>query len=195
MIIIDVETTGIEEDKHSLLSIGAVDFLKPERRFYKECRMFEGAHVMEEALEVNGFTDESIKDTSKISDKELVEKFLEWAQESKSIMLAGHNPMFDFGFIKKTALRYHLNEIFPHRTLDLHTVCFTQMMVLGIEPPMAEGKSLLNSDSIFKYCGLPSEPKPHIAINGALYEAEAFSRLLKNKKLLPEFEQYEIPWV
>lgn len=196
MLVIDVETTGTEEDVHSLLSIGAVDFLKPSRRFYGECHMFPGAHIMDGSSEINGYTEDEMKDSSKQMDAELVEKFIEWALESNSIMLAGHNLIpIDFDFIKATCERNHIDFPFPKRTIDLHTVCFTQMMISGIEPPMEEGKSLLNSDRVFKYCGLPAEPRPHIAINGALYEAESFSRLLKNEKLLPEFEQYEIPWV
>jgi DNA polymerase III epsilon subunit-like protein len=196
MLIIDVESTGTEEDIHSLVSIGAVDFLNPKRQYYKECRIFDGAEVMPEALEVNGMTEEEVRDPNKMSDKEMVEDFLKWVGESKSIMMAGHNPMgIDFDFIKATCKRGHLNFPFPHRTIDLHTVCFTHMMIAGIEPPMENGKSLLNSDRVLKYCGLPTEPKPHKAINGALYEAEAFSRLLKNQKLLPQFEGYKIPWV
>ncbi|PIR38272.1 MAG: hypothetical protein COV34_01530 [Candidatus Zambryskibacteria bacterium CG10_big_fil_rev_8_21_14_0_10_42_12] len=196
MIVIDVETTGTEEDKHSLVSIGAVDFLDPKRRYYRECKIFPGAHIMEEALDVNGYTKEEITDPSKMTDKEMVEEFIVWAQEGKSIMLAGHNLMpIDFDFIEATCRRNHINFPFPKRTIDLHTVCFTHMMLQGLEPPMEDGKSELNSDRVMKYCGLPAEPKPHIAINGALYEAEAFSRLLRNQKLLPEFQEYEIPWV
>jgi hypothetical protein len=37
------------------------------------------------------------------------------------------------------------------------------------------------------------EPRPHNALNWAKYEAEAFSRYFYGKKLLPEFEKYDIP--
>lgn len=195
MIVVDVETTGTEEHVHSLLSIGAVDFLKPGRKFYKECRMFEGAHIMESASHVNGYTEEEMKDPSKMSDGELVREFIAWAEESSGLLFAAHNTMFDFNFIRVTCERNHIDFPFPKRTLDLHTVCFTQMLHQGIEPPLEDGKSLLNTDTVMKYCGLPTEPKPHIASNGASYAAEAFSRLLKNEKLLPQFEQYEIPWI
>ena len=39
------------------------------------------------------------------------------------------------------------------------------------------------------------EPKPHNALTGAKSHAEVISRLLYDKKLLPEFEQFEIPWL
>jgi hypothetical protein len=43
------------------------------------------------------------------------------------------------------------------------------------------------------YVGLPSEPKPHRAINGARFEAEALSRLLFGIVKLDEFRKYAIP--
>ncbi len=57
---------------------------------------------------------------------------------------------------------------------------------------MKDGKSLLDSDAVMTYVGIPTEPKPHIALNGALWEAEAISRLLYQKNLLSQFEQYPI---
>jgi len=56
-----------------------------------------------------------------------------------------------------------------------------------------DGFSDLNSDFIMNYVGLPSEPKPHRAINGARYEAEALSRLIYGRGLFEEFEGYAIP--
>lgn len=35
---------------------------------------------------------------------------------------------------------------------------------------------------------------PHNALTGAMSHAEVTSRLLYDKKLLPEFEQFDIPW-
>ena len=57
MIVVDVETSGLDDEKNSLLSIGAVDFYNPKNQFYGECRVREGAEVNPEALEVNGFTE------------------------------------------------------------------------------------------------------------------------------------------
>jgi len=39
MIVADIEATGLDPRKHSILSIGAVDFEHPERQFYGECRI------------------------------------------------------------------------------------------------------------------------------------------------------------
>ena len=65
MIVVDTEASGTEAHIHSLVSIGAVDFDNPENRFYEECQIWEGAHIMEGSLEVNGFTEAQITDTNK----------------------------------------------------------------------------------------------------------------------------------
>jgi len=42
MVVVDVETSGLDPQKYAMLSIGAVDFENPERQFYAECRAFDG---------------------------------------------------------------------------------------------------------------------------------------------------------
>lgn len=59
--------------------------------------------------------------------------------------------------------------------------------------PIQNGKSDLDSDKVMKYVGIPTEPRPHKAINGALWETEAFSRLTFGRNCLPEFKQYPLP--
>jgi len=51
----------------------------------------------------------------------------------------------------------------------------------------------LSLDEIAKYAGLKEEPRPHNALTGAKFEAEAFSRIVYGKPLLPEFKNYEVP--
>jgi len=53
----------------------------------------------------------------------------------------------------------------------------------------------LNKLIILCYVGLPDEPSPHNALTGAVVEAEALSRLLYDKPLLPEFKHLPVPWM
>ncbi len=195
MIIIDVEASGIDQVKHSLLSIGAIDIENPTNQFYGECKIFDGAHIMKEALEVNGFTDTEITDTSKQTDGELVNAFIKWTLTCREHTFAGQNPSFDRDFIQRATLRNHIDWPFAFRTIDLHTLCYMHMTKKGILPPVENNRSDLNSDKIMKYVGIPVEPHPHNALNGAKIAAEAISRLLFDRKLLPEFEGFEIPWL
>ncbi len=195
MIVIDVETSGTNPTKHSILSIGAIDSLHPEEQFYEECRMWDGAHIDERALEVNGFSREEITLQSKQSEGELIAQFLRWIELREEITPAGQTPLFDLGFIQNAAGRAGENYNLPHRSIDLHSITFAHMIRRGIIPPVFNKRTDLNSDKIMDYVGIPPEPRPHKAINGALWELEAFSRILFDKSILPEFNKYPIPWV
>lgn len=194
MIVVDVETTGTDSNVHSLLSIGAVDFDDPTREFFEECRAFDGAKVEKEATEINGVGEKEAFDTSKQTDEQLIKNFFSWMKQSKDHTIAGQNPHFDTGFIIATALRYHLDFSVPKRIVDLHSVAWAHMILHGINPPIEHNRSGLNSDTIMEYVGIPAEVHPHIAINGARIEAEAFSRLLHNKPFYKSYSNYEVKW-
>lgn len=190
MIVVDAELTGTDVRYHGLLSIGAVDFYAPHRQFYGECRVFSDEHVMADALDVNGFTREDINDPDKPTEGTLVQQFLDWAGEAADHTLGGHNPYFDLSFIKAAALRSEINWTLADRTIDLHSVCYAHMIWQRREVPRAKGRSAINSDTVYEYVGLPTEPHPHHALNGAKWEAEAFARLLYGEGLLDEFNQH-----
>lgn len=197
MIIIDIEASGVDYKKHSIVSIGALDFSNPTNRFYGECQIWPGAHIMDEALEVNGFTKDQITDPNKKSEAELVQEFMEWSQHMSDRTLTGQNVSFDRDMLKSACDRANLPWDLAHRTIDTHTLCFMHMIKRGLTPPIdpQHRRSALNLDAILNYCGIPEEPKPHNALTGAMSHAEVTSRLLHDKKLLPEFSQFEIPWL
>ncbi len=195
MLVIDVESSGVNPDKHSILSLGALDFTNPTNRFYDECKVWDGAHISDEALEVNGFTEEEARDASKKSEEALIRAFILWSKELDDWTFAGQNPSFDRDFVAAACLRAHIEFPFAHRTLDTHSIAYAHMVTRGRTPPFdtAHRRSALDLDAILQYVGIPSEPTPHNALTGAMSHAEVLSRLLNGKKLLPEFEMYEMP--
>lgn len=197
MIVVDIEASGVDYLKHSIVSIGALDPEDPTNRFYEECRIWDGAHISKEALAVNGYTEDEVKDMHKKREGEIVRMFLEWSQHMADRTLAGQNVSFDRDFLKAAADREDLAWDVAHRTIDTHTLCFMHIVKRGLIPPIDEGhrRSALNLDRILNYCGIPKEPHPHNALTGALCHAEVIARLLHDTKLLPEFSQYEIPWM
>jgi len=197
MLILDVEASGTNYEKHSIVSIGALDFHNPENRFYAECRIWDGAHIMDGALEVNGFSEAEVTDISKMSEAELVTRFLAWSETLSDRTLTGQNVSFDRDSLKAGAERAGLNWNLAYRSLDTHTMCWMHMIKAGLVPPLDEKhkRSALNLDAVLNYCGIPAEPEPHNALTGALSHAEVTSRLLYDRKLLPEFSAYEIPWL
>ncbi len=192
MIIVDTETTGVDPDKHSLLSIGAVDFSDPSRRFYGECRIFDGALVSKEALAINGFDETSIRDMCKMTDGELVAQFAAWAAQSTDTTFAGENPSFDRDFMKKTANRYGLNWSFAHRTVDLHSIAYAALMREGKAIPMKNGHTGQDLKATLALVGIQDTRTTHNALEDALLEAEAFSRLIHRRGLLKEYSEHPI---
>jgi len=194
MIVVDVEASGTEPAKHSIVSLGALDFQNPSNRFYEECRVWDGAHIMDEALEVNGFTKEQITDPKKQAEADLIHAFLDWSEGVEERTLAGQNVSFDRDFLKAAAERAgHTDWPFAYRTVDTHTLAYMHMIRSGVQPPVAHRRSALDLDAVLNYVGIPAEPTPHNALTGALSHAEVISRLLYGRKLLPEFREFEIP--
>ena len=196
MIAVDTESTGLDPNKTSILSIGAVDTEDPAQQFYDECRIWEGADVSDEALAVNGFTREEIVDSSKKTESEMIRDFMAWAMARPgNHTLVAQNVAFDASFIRAASRRAGIESSFAQRSIDTHTLAWMHMTSHGITPPEANHRSALNLDAVLQYCGIPAEPKPHNALTGALCHAEVFARMAYTRKIVPEFEHYEIPWM
>lgn len=194
MIILDYETTGRNPEKHAIIAWGAVDFNNSTNVFYEEPRIWKGAEIDSKALEINGFTVAEIGSPSRPSLEKVIKRFDTWARSCSDRILAGENfASFDLQFYEANMRRLRLLYTFKHRGVDLHSACIIHMLNRDVDPPLdKEGNSTLNSDAIFAYVGLPSEPKPHHALTGAKMEAEAFSRLIYGKGLLPEYESVDL---
>lgn len=181
MIVVDVETGGLNPTLNPLLSIGAVDYDNPMNRFYGMCHPRSRFLIEESALEINGLKKEDLL-KHPTSTKELLESFFAWVNSTSREykMLAGENPSFDRDFIDINARLSGLVSPFGHRTVDLHTLAYTKLY------------AKINADGIYKRLGMPEEPRPHHAMNGALWEAEAFSRILQQKSIIEQFSDIPI---
>ena len=199
MIVVDIEASGTEYAKHSIVSIGALDFNNPENTFYDECRIWDGAHIMEGALAVNGFTEEEITDPAKKSEEEITKAFMAWSwgEGIEDRTLAGQNVSFDRDFLKAACGRAGLDWDLAYRTIDTHSLAWMHMVKRGLAVPLNEEhrRSAMDLDAVLNYVGIPEEPTPHNALTGAYSHAEVISRLLYDKKLLPQFEQFDIAWL
>lgn len=169
IISVDVETSGLDPAKHSILSIGAVVLSSDheERAYYGSCKMWDGAEYAERALEVNGFTIEEITMPSKKTEAQLINDFFYWVKEQKEggtehAILLGHNPDFDKDFIFAASERAFVKPPFSFRTIDVHSVAYMHFLKMG-----KEISERLTLDNILRRMNLPAEPKPHNALTGA----------------------------
>ena len=144
-----------------------------------------------------GLTTDAATDQTKQTEAELVRAFIAWSEGAADKTFAGQNVSFDRDFLKYAAARAgHTDWPFAYRTIDTHSLAWMHMVKRGLVPPVdpLKKRSALDLDAILNYCGIPTEPTPHNALTGAKSHAEVIARLLYDKKLLPEFEQYAIPW-
>lgn len=193
MIVIDLEMSGLDPVKNSILSIGAVDFSKPKNQFYIECRLREGAEADPEALKVNGFTKKQITDKGKISLEDALKKFCEWMDAVNDRTIGGHNVQFDMRFLKHSFYIYEMDYKIGSRCVDTYALTYISYLKRKIKPPMRDNRADITSDIVFRYCGLDKEPHIHNALTGAKMVAESMSRLLYGKALLDDFKDIAVP--
>lgn len=194
MLVVDLEMSGLDSERHSIISIGAVDFWNPSRTMYLECRMRPGAEYDPEAGLVHGLSKEYLEQQP-LSEQQLVMQFLAWAGQSPVRVIMGMCPWKDLEFLSKACERYKFDWVFGHRAIDLHSVAIAHHFANGVDLPMKDNIIKLGLDPIAQYCGIPprNRNEPHNALSDAKITAECFSRLLTKKGLFPEYEKFEIP--
>lgn len=192
MVVIDIETTGLNPFENSIIEIGAIDFYNPKNQFSQRCRIRENSVINKKALEVNGYTLSELYDKNLQSEKQLLLNFISWIEKIEFRTLAGQNVNFDLSFLNATKDREQIIFEWGRRIVDIHSVAYTHMVSRGINPPLNDGNSKLGGDFIMKYVGIPPEPRPHSGINGALYETEALGRLIFGKGVFDRFKEYKL---
>lgn len=198
MIVVDVETTGLNAYKNSIVSIGAVEFENPKNQFYDECYVEDDIEIDPGALQVNGFSLEQVKDRTKKSLLVLVQEFLDWVEPIKDKTLAGHNTYFDASFLRAATTKLKKNPDdhkwpFGRRYIDMHSVAYAIAKQTGAKMPLKYGVSNFWSGGVYEFVGLPLEPDPHNGLTGAKMEAEAMSRLIYGKGIYEEYAGFKLP--
>jgi DNA polymerase III epsilon subunit-like protein len=193
MIVLDVETTGPDPRLHSIVEVGAIDFDNPGNFFNARCQIWEGAEIDLKALKINGLTLNDIQDNTLFTQIDLISGFINWIENIEDKTIAGQNVDFDIDFLNESSARCGLDFNLGKRKVDQHSIVYAHFLKRKIKPPLKDGFSDLNSDFIMNYVGLPPEPKPHRAINGARFEAEALSRLISGRVMFEEFYNHAIP--
>ncbi len=193
MIVVDVQTSGLNPRKHSILSIGAVEFEHSGNTFYIECQVDPDAAVEAKALEVNGFTEEQIVDPSKPTLKEALEKWLDWAIAIPERTLAGHNTAFDYAMLEAACRKYDLGWPFGSRTVDLHSLAYADYYRRQLEMPKHGGASGITAPMVFEYVGLEPGTGPLNGLEVAKKEAEALSRFMSGKTIIAEYGKFVLP--
>lgn len=187
LVVIDVETSGLDPARHGIIEIGAVlldgETLEVINDLDAEVRLAFWLEWDAEAEAVHGTTRTQAEDPARLDEAETLACLFEWLDAyrgGKRLVMAGMNPGFDLGFLRAVAERTSpelatgLRERISHRTLDLHTLAWRAAREHDPEVDLGS----LNTDAIYALLGLDPEAKPHRALEGALREAEALALLL-----------------
>jgi hypothetical protein len=179
LIILDIEGSGGSDRRDpygtgSIVSLGAVDF-NTGREFYEECKVMAGRGCNDEALKVNGFTREQIFDDGKQDVLELLVKFQHFCTANKATAIASWGN-YDLKMLRAAYSYYSIKWGLPTEFINLKDI---SKQVLG-------EKRCGCSNTAMKL-GLPPEPKPHIAINGARLATELFSLLAYHRHFYKEY--------
>lgn len=191
MIVIDLEFTGLDPETHSILSLAAIDFEHPTNTLYLECKPRPGSEWDEQAATAHGFSKDYLSKLH-LSEKQLLHEFFQWAEKIPNRTLAGQSMAWDMLFLWKGALRYELKWPFMNKMLELHTLAWIRHVENNHPIQLKGGVHKLGLDDICEFVGLPRRVGAHNALDDAKRTAECFSRLLYEKTLFPEFEEYPI---
>lgn len=209
MIILDIETTGLTNDC-GICEIGAIDLNNLENYFLQDCKIDKENIITEGALKVNGRTREQLYDSSKQSQKQLIENYLNWIETKNEKMFFGQNVGWDISMIQSKCIQYGAHkrflEIHGQRGMDLH--CIVQEKYLELHGKYCldkNNKSGMNFSKLLEFCGLPDERinvrggeiikkgKPHTALEDCKLEGESIYRLKFGENLFPEYTKFIIP--
>ena len=124
ILIIDVETTGIDCNKHACIELGAMLLdrdLNPIREYSTFITPWEGAEIQSEAMAVNGITPAELERAPSVS--EVVEQFhCIFQPDQRKLFISGWNVWFDVGFLKAMYGRAGRDWPFRSRMLDMQSI-------------------------------------------------------------------------
>lgn len=194
MIVLDIETTGLDERKNGIVEIGAIKFEDPKEYFHIVCRIDENDEINPEALKVIGKTKEEVRDYNRPSEKQALTQFFEWIEKQQDFYAGGEViGTFDLRFLLEKSRKYHLRYPFQRRTFELNTAASLKFEEVRGTLPIVKGNNEISLPSILLFVGMEDIRKDHNSLEDAKLEAEAISRLRFGKNLFQEYKKYEVP--
>ena len=197
MIVLDIETSGLDFVKCGIWQIGAID-LDTNEEFLEEARIDDEDLLLDSreakpVLEVIGKKEEDLRNNTKQSQKQLLINFFKWCEKRKLKNCLCQNPQFDLGFIWVKARKYGLDIVPHYRAYDLHSIASLKYFQLNKRFSIKEDHSDMGLKNILDFCGMQDNRGAHNALEDCKLTAECFSRLLYKKNLFKEYAKFKIP--
>jgi len=197
MIVVDIETSGVDFERSGIFQIGAIDFDNFQRQFFQEAKIDSADIVFEKGkrklFEIIGKTEEQLRDKNKQGQKEMLKNFFKWCGETKIKNFMCMHPQFDVSFLEIRARRYGLEFPFSYKALDLHSLAACKYLKLTGKYLIKDKKSDMGLKNVAKFCGIKDERGFHNALEDAKLEAECFSRILNGENLIEDYKNIPVP--
>lgn len=177
-VVLDTETSGLDPLKHSLLSVGLVDwtgdrsleFLVKEPEIVSDPESMKVNHIDLEKVQAQGLT--PVQACERLA--QYIDELSQAAGES--VMVVGHNVAFDIAFLRRIhhIAGYPFSSVFSHRTVDTHSLLWA-LVQSGKLP-----SQVTSSDAAFAHFGLmPPIELRHTALGDAWATRSLLLKLLE----------------
>ncbi|MBI3163787.1 MAG: DEAD/DEAH box helicase family protein [Chloroflexi bacterium] len=163
LVSLDIETTGLDEDRDSIIEIAAVRFNGKRREDEFNTLVNPGKHIPDFITGLTGIDDAMVRQAPRLRD--ILPELTAFIGDAPII---GHNVKFDAGFLRKAGVFEYQQTI---DTLELASVLL----------PTA---SRYNLGALGKQLGIPL-PATHRALDDALVTHACYLRLLEIATELP----------
>ena len=185
--VIDVETGGLDPQRHALLSLGVavLDTAIGEIAALELTVNDPHGDVMEEAIRKNRLDPAEVRRTG-LSPEEAVRRLedflLPHLPTGQKAILAGHNVAFDIAFLRRlyrlASAEDDFTARYSHRAVDLHSA-YMLLAEAGLVPCLASA----SLDAIALSLGVPQDPdRRHTALGDALTTARCLWELLERAR-------------
>ena len=164
IVAIDLETTGLNDERDAIIEIGAVKFKGHRVEAEWTTVINPGRHIPEFITGLTGISDAETRNAPKLRD--IIHDLEAFVGDAPVV---GHNIRFDLGFIQKQAGILHNNEV-----IDTYEIAAMVM-------PTA---SRYNLGSLGKQLGILL-PATHRALDDAKVTMAAFNKLFEMARELP----------
>jgi len=213
MIVLDIESSGLDTGKCGIWQIGAFELENPENQFLEEARIDEEDIVKPDSILVTGKTEEEMRNKEKQSQKQLILNLFEWVKTCENKLIIGQNIGWDLTFIQNKCLKYGIQDIFRKisgfKGLDTYSIAQLKHLEKKGEFSIKEdGRGDMGLHKVLEFCGMEDkrigldeknkvkkEGTPHNALEDCKLTGECFYRLMYGKNLFSEYSKYKIPEV
>lgn len=165
----DLEMSGLDPKKHEIIEMGLIladaQTLEILERLNLKIQPEDLASADPASLVFNGYSNEEWTDAVSLKDA-----MTEYARLTQGALFAAWNSPYDWSFIVQAFYKTGLQNSMDYHTLDVFTAGYEK---LAHNPDV----EVFKLSGLCKYFGIPKEPMPHRAINGAERAYEVYKKL------------------